>query len=169
MDARTNSQGIAAAPLGLFAAYWGDMLWRTVASGEALRQRANNMTEHEAAGMPPLLHFESEQVADGHDLQPASNYRLLRVTRCGTDALEKHVRKGAAPVLVVDPRAGHGPGIGIGGFKRDSEVGMALLEGHPVYFVVFDPEPVEGQTMGAPGRQRHLAQLMTGPSHNSLN
>ncbi|HHG4505149.1 DUF3141 domain-containing protein [Pseudomonas aeruginosa] len=147
MDARTNSQGIAAAPLGLFAAYWGDMLWRTVASGEALRQRANNMTEHEAAGMPPLLHFESEQVADGHDLQPASNYRLLRVTRCGTDALEKHVRKGAAPVLVVDPRAGHGPGIG--GFKRDSEVGMALLEGHPVYFVVFDPEPVEGQTMGA--------------------
>ena len=53
MDARTNSQGIAAAPLGLFAAYWGDMLWRTVASGEALRQRANNMTEHEAAGMPP--------------------------------------------------------------------------------------------------------------------
>ncbi|MEN1500683.1 DUF3141 domain-containing protein, partial [Pseudomonas aeruginosa] len=57
------------------------------------------------------------------------------------------MRKGAAPVLVVDPRAGHGPGIG--GFKRDSEVGMALLEGHPVYFVVFDPEPVEGQTMGA--------------------
>lgn len=53
MDARTNSQGIAAAPLGLFAAYWGDMLWRTVASGEALRQRANNMTEHEAAG----IHF----------------------------------------------------------------------------------------------------------------
>ena len=33
------------------------------------------------------------------------------------DALEKHVRKGAAPVIVVDPRAGHGPGIG--GFKRE--------------------------------------------------
>lgn len=97
--------------------------------------------------MPPLLHFESEPVADGHEFNPPSNYRLLRVTRCGSDALEKHVRKGAAPVIVVDPRAGHGPGIG--GFKRDSEVGMALLEGHPVYFVVFDPEPVEGQTMGA--------------------
>lgn len=136
MDTRTDSQRIAA-PAALFAAYWGDMLWRTIATGEVLRQRANNMTEHEAAGMPPLLHFESEPVADGHDMQPASNYRLLRVTRCGTDALEKHVRKGAAPVLVVDPRAGHGPGIG--GFKRDSEVGMALLEGHPVYFVVFDP------------------------------
>ena len=48
-------------------------------------------------------------------------------------------------MVVVDPRAGHGPGIG--GFRRDSEVGMALREGHPVYFVAFDREPVEGQTM----------------------
>jgi hypothetical protein len=46
---------------------------------------------------------------------------------------------------VVDPRAGHGPGIG--GFKQDSEVRMALGEGHPVYFVVFYPEPCRGQTL----------------------
>lgn len=134
-------------PGRLVARYWLDALWRTTAAADTLRERAANMSAHEAEGMPPLLHFESEPVADGRDLDPPSNYRLLRVTRCGTDALEKHVRKGAAPVIVVDPRAGHGPGIG--GFKRDSEVGMALLEGHPVYFVVFDPEPVEGQTMGA--------------------
>jgi hypothetical protein len=127
--------------------YWLDALWRATATADTLRERAVNMREHEAGGMPPLLHFESEPVADGHDLDPPSNYRLLRVTRCGSDALEQHVRKGSAPVIVVDPRAGHGPGIG--GFKRDSEVGMALLEGHPAYFVVFDPEPVEGQTMGA--------------------
>lgn len=107
MDARTNSQGIAAAPLGLFAAYWGDMLWRTVASGEALRQRANNMTEHEAAGMPPLLHFESEQVADGHDLQPASNYRLLRVTRCGGEACAQRRRAGAGGRSTRRPRPWH--------------------------------------------------------------
>ena len=43
------------------------------------------------------------------------------------------------------PRAGHGPGIG--GFKRDSEVGLALHEGHPVYFVIFFPEPLPGQTL----------------------
>ena len=49
------------------------------------------------------------------------------------------------PVIVVDPRAGHGPGIG--GFKRDSEVGMALHDGHPVYFVIFFPEPCPGQTL----------------------
>lgn len=127
--------------------YWLDALWRATETAQILRQRAIDMNEHEAAGMPPLLHFESEPVADGHELDPPCNYRLLRVTRCGTDALEHHVRRDAAPVMVVDPRAGHGPGIG--GFKRDSEVGMALREGHPVYFVVFDPEPVEGQTLGA--------------------
>ena len=49
------------------------------------------------------------------------------------------------PVIVIDPRAGHGPGIG--GFKRDSEVGIALHVGHPVYFVIFFPEPCPGQTL----------------------
>ncbi len=146
MNTTTIASG-SSAPNGAFAAYWLDLLWRSAETADTLRQRAANMVEHDAAGMPPLLHFESEQIADGHDLQPPCNYRLLRVTRCGTDALERHVRKDAPPVMVVDPRAGHGPGIG--GFKRDSEVGMALLEGYPVYFVVFDPEPVEGQTLGA--------------------
>jgi hypothetical protein len=118
-----------------------------MSGAETLRQRANNMAAHEAAGMPPLLHFEAEEIADGHALTPPCNYRLMRVTRCGTDRLEQYVRADAAPVLIVDPRAGHGPGIG--GFKRDSEVGMALIEGHHVYFVVFDPMPVPGQTLGA--------------------
>jgi pimeloyl-ACP methyl ester carboxylesterase/uncharacterized tellurite resistance protein B-like protein len=49
------------------------------------------------------------------------------------------------PIVIVDPRAGHGPGIG--GSKRDSEVGNALNEGHPVYFVIFYTEPVPGQTL----------------------
>ena len=43
------------------------------------------------------------------------------------------------PFVIIDPRAGHGPGIG--GFKEDSEVGVALRAGHPVYFVIFYPEP----------------------------
>ena len=139
-------------PLGVWnidpwTRYWTDAAWRAIETMDTLRERAANMQQHEAAGMPPLLHFEAETVAEGCELTPPSNYRLLRITRCGTDAWEKHVRPDAAPVVVVDPRAGHGPGIG--GFKRDSEVGMALLEGHPTYFVVFDPEPVEGQTLGA--------------------
>ena len=38
-------------------------------------------------------------------------------------------------------------GPGIGGFKKDSEVGVALQFGHPVYFVIFFPEPEPGQTI----------------------
>jgi pimeloyl-ACP methyl ester carboxylesterase len=49
------------------------------------------------------------------------------------------------PFVIVDPRAGHGPGIG--GFKEDSEVGVALRAGHPVYFVIFYPDPMPGQTL----------------------
>jgi hypothetical protein len=130
-----------------WVSYWADATWRGVEMMDTLRERAENIRQHAAAGMPPLLHFESEAVAEASQFTPPSNYRLLRITRCGTDSWEKHVRRNAAPVIVVDPRAGHGPGIG--GFRRDSEVGMALLEGHPTYFVVFDPEPVKGQTLGA--------------------
>ena len=32
------------------------------------------------------------------------------------------------PFVIVDPRAGHGPGIG--GFKADSEIGVAMAAGH---------------------------------------
>ena len=48
-------------------------------------------------------------------------------------------------MIVIDPRAGHGPGIG--GFKRDSEVGIALHEGFPVYFVSFFPAPSPNQRL----------------------
>ena len=46
---------------------------------------------------------------------------------------------------MVDPRAGHGPGIG--GFKADSEIGVAFKAGHPCYFIGFLPEPMPGQTL----------------------
>jgi hypothetical protein len=47
------------------------------------------------------------------------------------------------PVVVVDPRAGQGPGIG--GFKAESEIGDALNAGHPVYFIGFSLNPEPGQ------------------------
>ena len=49
------------------------------------------------------------------------------------------------PFVIVDPRAGHGPGIG--GFKADSEIGVIFKAGHPCYFVGFLPEPMPGQTI----------------------
>jgi hypothetical protein len=47
------------------------------------------------------------------------------------------------PVVVIDPRAGQGPGIG--GFKADSEIGDALNAGHQVYFIHFSAAPEPGQ------------------------
>src|SRR6201994_665912 len=49
------------------------------------------------------------------------------------------------PFVIVDPRAGHGPGIA--GFKADSEIGVAFRAGHPCYFVGFLPDPMPGQTI----------------------
>ena len=46
---------------------------------------------------------------------------------------------------MIDPRAGHGPGVG--GSKIDSEIGIALSAGHPCYFVMFFPKPCPGQTI----------------------
>ncbi|QEZ44135.1 DUF3141 domain-containing protein [Cupriavidus oxalaticus] len=132
-----------------FRQWWDysvDFAQRWILYVDILRQRANNMLAHEEAGLPPLLHFDYEMLLDARTFERPANYALLRITRCGTDHLEERVKAGATPVIVIDPRAGHGPGIG--GFKRDSEVGMALSEGHPVYFVIFFPIPCPGQTLG---------------------
>jgi len=125
--------------------YQLDFWQRGVRYLDTLRERANNMLEHERAGKPPLLDFDYETVLDGRHLPRPANYALLRITRVGDDCLEDCLDPVKPPVIIVDPRAGHGPGIG--GFKRDSEVGMALHEGHPVYFVIFFPEPLPGQTL----------------------
>jgi hypothetical protein len=112
---------------------------------DALRKRANNMLEHEAAGLPPVLNFEYETLLDARTFEPAANYALLRITAVGEACLEDCLDETKPPVIIIDPRAGHGPGIG--GFKRDSEVGIAMHAGHPVYFVIFFPEPCPGQTL----------------------
>ena len=126
-------------------AYQVDLWQRGILYMDTLRQRAENMIAHSRQGKPPLLDFDYETMLDGRRLERPANYALLRVTRVGDDCLENCVDDTKEPVIIIDPRAGHGPGIG--GFKRDSEVGMALHEGHPVYFVVFYPEPVPGQTL----------------------
>jgi hypothetical protein len=126
-------------------AYQRDAWERTVLFWDTLRQRADNMIAHERAGKPPLLDFDYELILDARRFERPVNYALLRITRYGDKCLEDCLDPTKPPVMIVDPRAGHGPGIG--GFKRDSEVGIAMHEGYPVYFVVFYPEPSPGQTM----------------------
>jgi Protein of unknown function (DUF3141) len=122
-----------------------DVWQRSVLFWDTLRQRADNMIDHERAGMPPLLDFRSETILDARRFERPANYALLRILEIGDDCWEDCVDPDKPPVIVVDPRAGHGPGIG--GFKHDSEVGMALHEGHAVYFVIFFPEPAPHQTL----------------------
>jgi Protein of unknown function (DUF3141) len=126
-------------------AYQRDVWERSILFLDALRQRADDILAHERAGKPPLLDFDYELILDARRFEKPANYALLRITRVGDDCLEDCLDPTKPPVMVVDPRAGHGPGIG--GFKQDSEVGIALRDGHPVYFVVFYPEPCPGQTL----------------------
>jgi len=55
------------------------------------------------------------------------------------------INKKRRPFVVIDPCAGHGPGIS--GFKADSEIGVAMKAGHPCYFIGFLLEPMPGQTI----------------------
>ncbi len=125
--------------------YQRDVWERSILFWDTLRVRADAMLEHERAGLPPLLDFNYEVLLDARRFTRPANYALVRITTLGDECWERCADADKPPVIVVDPRAGHGPGIG--GFKRDSEVGMALHEGHPVYFVVFYPEPCPGQTL----------------------
>lgn len=136
---------LARMPGADFLEYQRDFWERSVLLWDTLRRRANNMIEHERMGLPPLLDFKFEMLLDARRFDNPANYALLRITEVGEDRADDCVDGDKPPVIIVDPRAGHGPGIG--GFKRDSEVGMALREGHAVYFVIFFPEPSPGQTL----------------------
>lgn len=125
--------------------YGRDLFERWILFLDTLRQRSDNMIEHERQGMPPLLDFKYETILDARGFDRPANYALLRITEVGDACWDDCVEETKSPVVVVDPRAGHGPGIG--GFKRDSEIGMAMHEGHPVYFVTFYPEPMPQQTL----------------------
>ena len=125
--------------------YQQDLWQRSVLFLDILRERANNMLDHEQAGLPPLLEFRYETVLDARTFDSPANYALLRITGTGNPCVDAGLDEAKPPILIVDPRAGHGPGIG--GFKHDSEVGVALREGHPVYFVIFFPQPCPGQTL----------------------
>jgi len=122
-------------------AYSTDLAQRSVLFWDSLRQRGNAFVQHEAAGKPPVLHFEYEIVMDARGFERPVNYALVRIVP--PDGVNVDPKR--RPYIIIDPRAGHGPGIG--GFKDDSQVGAALRDGHPVYFVIFFPDPEPRQTM----------------------
>jgi hypothetical protein len=114
---------------------------RSVLFLDVMRRRGEQYREHLAETVPHVLDYEIELIADGRHLQRPVNYGLVRVKPPSGVEIDPTRR----PFVVVDPRAGHGPGIG--GFKADSEIGVAMKAGHPCYFIGFAPDPMPGQTI----------------------
>ncbi len=128
--------------------FWQDALtygidaWqRSILLLEVLGKRSENYQEHAAKIAPHVLKFDFDLVMDGHKLPRPVNYVLVRVKPPAGVEIDEEKR----PFVIVDPRAGHGPGIG--GFKPQSEIGVALQAGHPCYLIGFLPDPVRGQTI----------------------
>ncbi|MGH7153068.1 MAG: DUF3141 domain-containing protein [Acetobacteraceae bacterium] len=118
-----------------------DAWQRSILFLDVLRERGNTYFEHNAMKVPHVLNFRARLVHDGRTLPRPVNYLLVQIEPPEgviTDPTKP-------PFIVVDPRAGHGPGIG--GMKQDSEIGVALAAGHPCYFIGFLPEPMPGQTI----------------------
>jgi len=118
-----------------------DAAQRNILFWDVMRQRGNQYRAHMAETAPHVLEFGVELVMDGRKLPRPVNYGLARVVPPPGCEIDPNQR----PFVVVDPRAGHGPGIG--GFKADSEIGVALKAGHPCYFIGFLPDPMPGQTI----------------------
>ena len=121
--------------------YWRDALERSVLYMDVMRHRGNQYLDHIQKTKPSVMRFETEVLMDGRELPRPVNYELLRILPPAGIEIDPLMR----PFVVVDPRAGHGPGIG--GFKPDSEIGVALRAGHPCYFIGFLPYPEPGQTV----------------------
>ncbi|MGH8666628.1 MAG: DUF3141 domain-containing protein, partial [Burkholderiales bacterium] len=121
--------------------YGVDVAQRSILFWDTLRQRGNNFIEHTRQGLPPVLNFEYDTIVDGRTFERPVNYALVAIKPPAGVTVDPKRR----PYIIIDPRAGHGPGIG--GFKDDSQVGVALAAGHPVYFLIFFRDPERGQTL----------------------
>jgi pimeloyl-ACP methyl ester carboxylesterase len=121
--------------------YVTDLGQRCLLFWDTLRQRGDNTLAHERAGYPLLLKFDHETLIAGPELPHPVNYSLLRIL----PGPEQEIDSNAQPVVIIDPRGGHGSGIG--GFKQDSVLGESLRAGHPTYFISFSHSPQPGQTL----------------------
>jgi pimeloyl-ACP methyl ester carboxylesterase len=127
--------------LGPAHEYFDDAWQRSILFLDVLRKRGNKYREQQAKEVPHVLHFDTELILDGRTLSKPVNYGLVRIKALKGIPTDPAKR----PFVVVDPRAGHGPGIG--GMKEDSEIGVALADGHPCYFIGFLPDSLPDQTI----------------------
>jgi pimeloyl-ACP methyl ester carboxylesterase len=127
--------------LGPVQEYLHDAWQRSILFLDVLRQRGNIYRTQQDKLVPNVLGFDAQLILDGRKFERPVNYLLVRIVP--PEGVEIDSSKRA--FVVVDPRAGHGPGIG--GMKENSEIGAALANGHPCYFIGFLPEPMPDQTV----------------------
>src|ERR1700722_2532174 len=121
-----------AMPFGMFAPaveYMVDAAQRSVLFWDVMRQRGNQAREHEAEKVPNVLEFKAELVVDGRTLPRPVNYLLARIIPPAGVEIDPACR----PFVIVDPRAGHGPGSG--GFQAAREIGGAPKARPPRHLV----------------------------------
>ncbi len=121
--------------------YCLDAMQRSILTLDALHRSHIANLNHSREGSPPLLTYDFEIILDGADLPQPTNYMLLMILPKQHQTIDTEKR----PYVIIDPRAGHGAGIG--GFKEDSQVGVALDKNHPVYFIAFRQAPEPNQTL----------------------
>ncbi|WP_332117640.1 DUF3141 domain-containing protein [Azorhizobium caulinodans] len=132
--------GIGTLPTGPLGDYLLDAAQRSVLFIDLMRRRGNEQQDITSRPMATVLSFDHDVLVSGRALPRPINYFLSRIVPPPGVKVDPDKR----PVVVVDPRAGQGPGIG--GFKTQSEIGEALANGHPVYFIGFSAQPEPGQT-----------------------
>jgi pimeloyl-ACP methyl ester carboxylesterase len=128
--------------------YWNDAVeytldtWqRMILYWDTVRQQGTDFIEENEKGLPPVLDFDHQVIFNGRDLDRPVNYSLARIMPEEGVVIPPDAR----PIIIIDPRAGHGPGVG--GLKKESAVGVAMKNKHPVYFMIFSQFPVPGQTL----------------------
>ncbi len=123
-----------------FQDYLTDFSQRSVLFMDIMRKRGNQAVEMSSNNGATVLSFDFEILIDGATFSRPINYWLAKMQAPAGVVTDDKKR----PFVIQDPRAGQSPGIG--GMKKDSEIGDALKNGHPVYFVGFNAAPIEGQT-----------------------
>ncbi len=157
------------AAMNPFFEYASDRLQRTVMFVDLWRQHGNEFFKDFENGQPPVLSFKYEVIMDGRTFDKPVNYALTKIVERrkvskrassklyvnkkreqrknenGVIGLASSEEGGKRPVIIIDPRSGNAPGIA--GSKKNSEIGIAIQSGLPVYYIIFFPEPEKDQTL----------------------
>lgn len=143
-DALRQTWSMPLSPMATWQAltdYTTDATQRGVLFLDIMRQAGNVAVEQMDSTGTPVLVYDWRMVVDGRSLERPVNYALAEILPPDGHPMDPTRR----PYIIIDPRAGHGAGIG--GFKSDSQVGVALAHNHPVYFVIFFQQPEPNQTL----------------------